>query len=100
MIKTSRAKHFGTAKMIKNGHDSQIHTTRINTYQGRGFRIKHITGDRQFECIEKAMEIQGILTNITRWDEHVPEVEEYIWTMKKDCAPKSTPYCLRNLPMA
>jgi len=55
----------------------------INTYHGRGCRIKHILGDRQFECIRKAKELQGINTNMTGRDEHVPEVERYIRMVKK-----------------
>jgi len=39
--------------------------------------------DVQLECIGKHMEIIGINLNITAWDEHIPETEQYIQTIKK-----------------
>jgi len=49
----------------------------INTYNSSGFRVRHILGDGQFE------ETAGIILNITRCDEHVPEVERDIRIIKK-----------------
>jgi len=54
MMTTSQAIHFGTAEMIKNEMKWTIIKSIqqiIDTYHGRGFKIKHILGDRQFECI-------------------------------------------------
>jgi len=51
-------------------------------YHEHGFKIKHILGDRQFECIRSHMELQGINLNITGRDEHVPEIERFIHTVK------------------
>ena len=68
MMKTSQAVHFGTAEMIKNETKSTIIKSVqqiINTYHGRGFRIKHILGDHQFKCKRKYRELQGININIT-----------------------------------
>jgi len=53
---TSRAIHFATAEMIKNEKATTITTSIrqiINAYQGRGFKVQHIMGDGQFECIRK-----------------------------------------------
>jgi len=86
MMTTSRAIHFGTAEMIKNETKSTIIKSIqqiIDTYHGRGFKIKHILGDRQFECIQSHMELQGINLNITGRDEHVPEIERFIRTVKE-----------------
>jgi len=43
----------------------------------------HNLGDRQFECIRKAMESLGIMVNVTGRDEHVPKAEGYISTIKE-----------------
>jgi hypothetical protein len=85
MMTTSCTIHFGTAEMIKNETKSTIIKSIqqiINTYHGCGFRVKHVLGDRQFECIRSHMELQGINLNITGRDEHVPEIERFICTVK------------------
>jgi len=73
MMTTSWAIHFGTAEMIKNETNSTINKSLqqiIDMYHGRGFKIKHMLGDQQFECIRLHMERQGINLNITSRDEH------------------------------
>ena len=52
-----------------------IHTT--------GEALRYILMDRQFECIRKHMEVTGINLNTTAQDEHVPEIEWYIQTIKE-----------------
>jgi len=86
IMTTSRTIHFGTAELIKNETKSTIIKSLqqiINTYHGHGFEIKHILGDRQFECIRSHMEPQGINLNITSRDEHVPKIERFIRTVKE-----------------
>jgi len=54
MMTTSQAIHFGTVEMIKNETKSTMIKSIqqiIDTYQGRGFKVKHVLGDRQFECL-------------------------------------------------
>jgi len=78
MMTGSRAIQFSTAEMIKNKTKSMIIKSIqqiIDTYCGCRFRIKHILRDQQFKCIRQPMELQSIDVNITRRDEHVPEVE-------------------------
>jgi len=55
----------------------------INAYHRRGFKVWQILVDRQFECIRKHMEAGGINLNTTAQDEHVPEIEWYIRTIKE-----------------
>jgi len=55
----------------------------INAYYGRGFEIRHVLMDGQFECIRKHMEAAGINLDTTAQDEHVPEIEKYIQTVKE-----------------
>ena len=86
MMTTSQAIHFGTAEMIKNEMKWTIIKSIqqiIDTYHGRGFKIKHILGDRQFKCIKSHMELQGFNLNITGRDEHVPEIEWFLHTVKE-----------------
>ena len=78
IVTLSRAIHFGTIEMIKDERKSTIIKSLeqvINAYHGRGFKIRHILVDRQFECIRKHMEATGINLNTTARDEHVPEIE-------------------------
>jgi len=37
----------------------------INAYSARGFTIKHILTDGQFECLRKNLEQEGIVLNTT-----------------------------------
>ena len=55
----------------------------IVKYNRRGFKVKHILVDGQFECLRKHLKLQGIMLNTTAQDEYVPEVERYIRTKKE-----------------
>jgi len=55
----------------------------IDAYNARGFKIKHILADGQFECLRKNLESEGIMLNTMARDEHVPEVQRYIHTIKE-----------------
>jgi len=86
IITTSHNIHFGTAEMIKNEKKCTMMTSLkqiIDAYNARGFKIKHILADRQFECLRKNLECEGIILNTTALDKHVPEVERYICTIKE-----------------
>ena len=52
-------------------------------YQCRGFEIVHLLMDRQFEPICGDLASLGITLNTVANDEHVPEVERYIRTLKE-----------------
>jgi len=54
-----------------------------HTYHSRGFKVCHILADRQVKCIRQPMEIMGMTVKTTARDEHVPEVERYIRTIKE-----------------
>jgi len=78
MLTTSQAIHFSTAEMMKNETKSTIIKLIqqiINTFQSRGFRVKQILRDQQFECSRNHMELQGINVNITGRDNHVQRTE-------------------------
>jgi len=86
VMTTSRAIHFGTAELIKNEKISTIMVAIkqvIEAYKARGFQIRHILSNGQFEHARKHIEQMGIMLNITSRDEHVPEIERYIRTVKE-----------------
>ena len=55
----------------------------IEAYKARGLQIHHILANGQFEHARKHIEQMGIMLNITSRDEHVPEIERYIRTVKE-----------------
>jgi len=72
--------------MIKNEKKSRMMTSLkqiIDVYNARGCTIKHILTDGQFQCLRKSLQREGIMLNITAQDEHVPEVERYIFTIEE-----------------
>jgi len=86
IITLSRAILLGTIEMIEDERKSTIIKSLeqvINAYHRRAFKVQHILMDRQFECIRKYMEATGINLNTTAWDEHVPEIERYMCTIKE-----------------
>ena len=55
----------------------------IEAYEARGFHIRYILADGQFEHARKHIEQIGIILNITSRNKHVPEIERYIRTVKE-----------------
>ena len=59
----------------------------VNLYHARGFNIKSLFMDREFECLrdilEDDSEIKSALLNTTSTDEHVPEIERRIRVIKE-----------------
>jgi len=86
IITTSRNIHFCTAELIKNEKADTIATLIkqvIQMYQRRGFTIRQIHGDGQFEHIKKFFADTDIYINITGWIKHVPGVERLIRMLKE-----------------
>jgi len=52
-------------------------------YHARGFCITNILGDGGFECIRNGLEDMGITLNMASRNEHVPQIERYIRTVKE-----------------
>ena len=55
----------------------------FEVYKARGFKICHILADGQFEHARKHIEQMGIMLNVNIRDEHVPEIERFIRTVKE-----------------
>jgi len=86
VVTTSRHIHFCTAELIKNEKSATIATaikqvTQI--YHRRGFKVKFLLGDGQFEHIQKFFADTDITINITGRNEHVPAIERAIRTIKE-----------------
>ena len=86
LMSISRHIRFGTAQHIKN----QQGTTIFNgiraihqVYLQRGFRIRNAFMDGQFEPLRGNLAELGILLNTASNDEHVPEIERQIRTVKE-----------------
>ena len=86
LMSVSRHLRFGTAQHIKN----QQGTTIFNGIQAihqiylqRGFQIRNAFMDGQFEPLRGNLAELGILLNTASNDEHVPEIERQIRTVKE-----------------
>jgi len=83
---TSRNIHFSTAELAKDMKNNTLVTSIeqvIQAYQTCGFKIKAIIADKQFKHIQQIIEQKGIILNICVTNEHVPEIERYIRTIKE-----------------
>jgi hypothetical protein len=85
-VTISRDLLFGTTEVIKNlKNETLIKAIRnvLNTYQERGFKVSHFLMDGQFDSLRYTLSGLGINLNIVARQEHVPEVERYIRTLKE-----------------
>jgi hypothetical protein len=97
LVSISRHLRFGTTddlKILKNTTIINAIKQILNIYKERDFKVSLILSDRQFESIKTNIAGMGISTNITGQDEHVPEVECYIRTLKEriHCVYNSMPF--------
>jgi hypothetical protein len=82
-ITVSRNLHFGTVESIPNQQTSTVAAALkqvVGIYERRGFRIKTIEADPEFEPL--AIEFRQVQFNFCAQNEHVPEIERYIRTVK------------------
>jgi len=85
VMMTSCNIHFGTAELVKDMKNNTLVTLIkqvIQAYQTHGFKIKAIPADGQFKNIQQIIEQKEIILNICMANEHVPEIERYIRTIK------------------
>jgi hypothetical protein len=74
---------FRTVAPIKNRSKRTLHleTQVINMYEMRGFSVTRVEADREFSCIGN--ELLPTPLNVADADDHVPEVERSICTIKE-----------------
>ena len=85
MITTSRHIHFGTAELIRDKTKKTIMTSIqqvVSAYHARGFKVCNILVDGGFDCVGNNLADMGITLNVASRNEHIPEVERYIRTIK------------------
>jgi hypothetical protein len=85
-VTISRGLRFGTTDMIWNQkNETIIKAIRnvVNIYQGRGFKVSHFLMDSQFNSLRAEISVLGINLNTVARQEHVPEVERYIRTLRE-----------------
>ena len=83
---TSRNIHFDTAELIHNKTKKTLMMSIqqvAQAYKARGFRICNIIADGAFKCIRDPLSEMGIALNVASRNEHVPEIEQYIRTVKE-----------------
>jgi ribonuclease HII len=85
-VSISRDIHFCTSEML---HDLKNQTILkavghvVNIYKTRDFRVTHILADGQLDSLSNEIAAMGIIAKITARDEHVPEIECHIRTLKE-----------------
>jgi Reverse transcriptase (RNA-dependent DNA polymerase) len=84
----SRNLHFITIDNIPSRHIEKCVIPSFkkvyNVYKSRGFSIKMVHADEEFTSMrDKLLELDGIGLNIAATNEHVPEVERVIRTIKE-----------------
>jgi hypothetical protein len=77
---------FGTAEMLKSESNASLldaikHVKKA--YPTRGFKLTYILADGQFESLRADLADLGIALNCVSRDEHVPEIERCIRTVKE-----------------
>jgi hypothetical protein len=85
-VSISRHIKFGTAEMLKSESAVQLMASIklvTQTHVTRGFRITNMMVDGQFELLRGELAGLGIAVNCVSRDEHVPEIERHIRTVKE-----------------
>ena len=82
-ITASRDLRFGTVEFLPNRQEQTVAGALkrvINIYERRGFKVAFVHADPEFEPLDKHLPHQQF--NFCAGDEHVPDIERYIRTVK------------------
>jgi hypothetical protein len=88
MFLVTRSRHiqFSTVETIPNRKPETVLKAFVNVhniYRGRGFNITHLLFDGEYECLRGNMASLQITLNTASNDEHVPDIERFIRTLKE-----------------
>lgn len=86
LIIISQQLRFGTAQHLKNSTAATITEglrRTINLYKSRGFQVIECRDDGEFEKVSNGLKKLGVTFHTAALDEHVPNVERYIRTIKE-----------------
>jgi hypothetical protein len=92
---------FGTTERLASRHADVVGkamTTVLVFYRQRGFRVKECHGDNEFEPLRGVLADSGSHLNVTSEDEHVPEIERYIRTVKERCRANYNTVPFKKMP--
>lgn len=101
LVSISRAIKFCTAEALANRRADTLITgiKRIKAiYSRRGFVVNRAAGDNEFSSIESGLSEIGIILNVVARDEHVPEIERHIRTVKERCRATFNSLPFRRMP--
>jgi hypothetical protein len=100
-ISISRDIQLSTAELIKDNKSNTLlsaMTQVINIYKMRGFKVTNCLLDGQFECLSNQLAGLGVRVNITSRNEHVPEIERHIRTLKERARAVLTTLPFKKIP--
>jgi hypothetical protein len=86
LVTVSRSLRFGTTERLPSRQADIVGkclSNVISMYRQRGFRVRECHGDGEFESLRACLADVGTQLNVTAEDEHVPEAERYIRTLKE-----------------
>ena len=86
LVTVSRSIRFGTTERLTTRRADVVGKALVSViavYKQRGFRVRECHGDGEFEPLRADLADVGSHLNVTAEDEHVPEVERYIRTLKE-----------------
>jgi hypothetical protein len=88
MFLVTRSRHiqFSTVETIPNRKPETVLKALLNVrnvYRRRGFNITHLLFDGEYECLRGDMASVQITLNTASNDEHVPDIERFIRTLKE-----------------
>ena len=93
---------LGTAEVLVGMSDARLLTSMKKVYKAyrtRGFRITHIKADGEFESLRGDFAEMKMALNTVSRDEHVPEIERQIRTVKERCRGHYNTLPFRSIPL-
>jgi len=79
----SRGLHFGMVEVLKNRQVPTVAAALDNvlrTYRRQGFQVAKCNADPEFQPMQNSF--TSTTFNLCSEDDHIPEIERYIWTVK------------------
>ena len=86
LVTVSRHIHYSTSTVLRSTKIIELYkglSEVMQQYEYRGMHISTVLVDKQFQGL--ATQFTGVTFNIVSRDEHVPEIERFIRTVKERC---------------
>lgn len=101
VVSISRALKFCTTEALENRRSETLLASIRNikmTYGRRGFLVTQIAAENEFSSLDSHLANVGIALNTEARDEHVPEIERHIRTLKDRCRSTYTMLPFQRIP--